>query len=1689
MPNEINFQTTEVSKKIENKKEYTVQELLSQLENEFNPENPRILNLREQLLHPTNQNDTEFIKGWKNEYENIAKHKSPEENTERTRYIEQIIKDTLSKAGKSHIADKVRVVILNRGDVFNAFAGPDYTIFLTQKLLTSLQDIDLIMGVVFHELSHIENEDYAVKHRSFSELRFVQEPAADLKLTTNYLDLGGFNTLGLDKAIKKLEQESDGTGKSAIYMEYAQRSMGIKTQHFVEHFRNSTIPVTKAPEILLTNFTLTNLEILQELKKDKYTLTTEEKTILISNLSKGELSNLTNNSFEKFHKELFILISERLKEINFTDDQINYYLFCTEPLEGPAENKFIKTPQQLLDISTNLSVLEGITWNENIKKGDNHLFETNRFLAPHFLFHIKSYMVNENDTLFKDKNLGIPVNDDILIDVLKNYYDYAINAADILDKVVAKNNCIDSINSIINKYVTCYVDNNDLDKLREFFIKVRDSGLPYQAKEETIKWFKSSSAIKKKIGNYTSDITSLNSKNLEVIYREVFNLPEKEEKEERVFLSLDLVRKELREILNAKPGERNALFNNLLLNVEDMFNDMSLLDLLIMQGKISEEDYKKISSQSKNKYDEEYFSNELIKERNLFTETELKEFNLKRRQNNDLRIPYIEAILQEIDNFPSDTREFYDPTGKFPRNAMVKEYYFFNVDERELKLPDPILTPEYLKEAKAFSTFNLKLVTLLKLSQKDEDYFYEKINDMMQNSHIKFESMTSTQMLKLLSPLINIDSFGVPTVTSTSGFGLAYYTNRIHFRGYGENPDITGVVIENIDKLENLPFIQDFINKQQVEIGKITNPSDITKHFEALKNEYVKYFKDFYPHHDTDGPFNPYEDRLSVNVILRNLRKSFLEMIETLEPNQTDLQELYKVCKTVLPNNIRTDEICRNIRTSFLESDADFSEKVKFFKEFSEDCDYDDLLFLVEQIKGDRNNPGKFWEDWKLVHNTLGEIVEQYLSGKKSSRKLIAADFLASNLNKVVDIISTTDYGKVTSEEHTNKLALKWLESVTIKGHSILDRYFEEKDKEWFNRKKNGMLRLNKEKNRVSVSAEAREYFYSLKDLIKLLKSFGNYEKMYLINKSLVSEGGYLLNDENREKLSIIVKKSLELNDPFMSDFAHSLIMEAQKGTDERDYFLMVASNALAPNLFGSLGIENLNYDSLLEEYNKRAHALDKIPNIEILKNLLESDTKNISASGFQYYHPNSKIISPLFTESEEDYEKTLKLLESKFKREVVNEELEDSEDLIIARNLEILFKGAENTILGTRAIQLLRQMMRFKDKNLDLRMARSFDANPGLDRLRFFMALNSATKYDAGLEDFLKNKLIDIVRRDDKRDNLGGGSMATTYKAEILDDKNDIIPAAIRALVPGADMQVEGFSKLLIRSLDRMVDTPRRKDETEKEYEEKMRYTYLARTIVQLATNWCISDITDNVYEERDDIFREQSIEMYNNWKKNNNFVAPDRIYTSFGNFVRVEGLAGGITLRAFLDDENISSELKSEVVKQVILFNRFQYADKNLPNDLTQLVQSDPSIGNYLVEIVEGKPIIHVLDRGLMLPVSETRIEMFNSLFNKQYSKFFSMFLDEILEYNLEKNPTYEFLKYSNNFLRYEVKNKIIETVVPKVVYNKFFEGGNMNNLVKIVNDALVDQKLITPWDLQLLIKNIVGLEVLRDNYVKNK
>jgi len=251
--------------------------LLKYAENDFNPTNRKENIFRESEC---NNHDEYLIYKAKESYEDISKYNGPEFGNEATSFIERKIDEILIFAKRKDLIGKVRVVILNRSDELRAFAMPDKTIVLTQRLINELQHLDTLMGIVIHELTHIINDDFK-EFFSISK-RFTQEKIAD-STTPTYLDKLELNSTGLLLASMIIEKSiKNPSKKSLIYSELPQRQIELETQHRVFHRENSTKELTPLDHTLIKEYRPTNEEIYKSLKEKKDLASIRELLPLLS---------------------------------------------------------------------------------------------------------------------------------------------------------------------------------------------------------------------------------------------------------------------------------------------------------------------------------------------------------------------------------------------------------------------------------------------------------------------------------------------------------------------------------------------------------------------------------------------------------------------------------------------------------------------------------------------------------------------------------------------------------------------------------------------------------------------------------------------------------------------------------------------------------------------------------------------------------------------------------------------------------------------------------------------------------------------------------------------------------------------------------------------------------------------------------------------------------------------------------------------------------------------------------------------------------------------------------------------------------------------------------------------------------------------------------------------------------------
>lgn len=1548
---------------------------------------------------------------WNEKFRYLSTTKGLEVNTDRTRIIEDKLREAAEKAGEDKVGKTLRVVILNKGLVNSAFLAPDNTIFITQNLIHRLGFFDLIMGVAAHEMGHAVDGFYEnignLDPTKMLSVDFLSESSADLR-TPGYLDSLGLNSTGLELALAKLEEANRGqSGRSLTHQELTQRRVALLALHKLQHFQGGTKPLTPLPPELDREAKPTNLELLSAfLKEGNF----ESAADTLPKLCKSDLGRLykmrssileTRGDDQKYteanryiSRQLNQLLCARLTKAGYNDLDIKYFLLDLQRFPAlPIDHEIIKDPNELVEVAKRFEELETSGFCERLSE---EVFESRRHTpGSEFLTVLSRQMREYQDTRFPT-NEGIPVTSNTLLEVLKEL------------STVIEDNKFQYLRSQITEalftYASVWLDTNK-ESVRSFFERAKALGLSPEVEDwkldslerETVRYF----------GDHKITIPKEKLASIRNVFADVF---------------VGKVEEKPREVTE-KPVVNEDY-------IKGIFAEITGLD----------------DSQEKAKQ----FDRLLYELRNHFDEQNLADAE---------RLKLLKLVFNQIDALPLDRTSFYMRGDKHNFDENLPD--LLKIGEAWKFYDNPAIKQERNMDlVKKIASFNLKMIAALTTFKEDGVEFYDTLQELMNTSGLDIESMSAIEIMRLCRPLFSLDYKGVPQDIVIIGFGVnsqeRVSSYRVEKGLWGEIKTPSVVVVKNISKLENVPILKGVIEKQQ-DIS-VRSLDELVALSDKTRRDCSDFFHTSYP-----GYYESYyDDNLGRILLGAPVRIGLVRYLERENISHEEFDKLHDFLKDVLPESPDKDEILRGLRKEYLRAPIPLAEKINFFKKHGMELGIEGLVTLASQIHGEAGKTGSIWSQWEYFRDELKGLIEQYIKGEKSAARIAVIDSVTSYLSDKHELVlASCDASAENAANLSTKLASQWVHNTMIdpeRSHGFGIREV--------------LGEYNFSLHKFLLTIGGRVFFRSFDDLVKTLHSMSMEERAGILMKALVGNQGALSTEERRKKLGEFIKFSLQLKDPFISELAETLCEQAIPGTVTRTVFATLGSYLMGNLLFSGIKTDAVDVGEILNQY---PILKDKIDPTE-LKQVLASGTREISAFAVQYQHQPASRIATLAQESDEHYSSTINFLRDRFIHKVPFKGLDVGVD-DVPRNVEALFRGAEMTILGTRSIQTTRQMRRFDNKAVDRRMAKSFDANPGMDPLRFFLTLDSYAKLDPNLSAYLKNNLIDI------EGFLAGGSMASTYKARAMSTKNpgEEVEVVIRVLTPGADLEIIKIGETFLRALDTMAGRPRRPDETKKAFAEKQKNIRLAQAVLRFTMEWCLADIRDPNYELNDDRFKNEVVTPFN---KTHSGVAkvPEREFTSEGNWVRVETLASGRTVREYLDDPNVTEKAKSDVVWLMAKLNHFQFGQDIKPGE-DALVQSDPSIGNYIVEESELGPILHVLDRGLMIPLNKKKLNMVRALIDGDYDQFLQSLVTEVVNYNVSTNEKYRQL---DSRTRIRLETSLKAKIVFKVLLNKFFgRTRNLTDNLTTVNDVFIEEDLKLPPEIVLPLKNAAGISMLIHDY----
>jgi len=1628
-----------------NKREREIQELVSQEEDDFSRGNEIAIGNRN-YIHVAFNNlppklDTSYVRMQMQEsFKQLETEEGLVTNTEATQYLENILKKVLINQGKSELANKIRICISSRRELLNASMYADGTIVISQYFINNLGSMDQLFGVLFHEVVHKERE-----HSGGNNAGVIDEVEADVLLTCEYLDQSGYNSKGLLKAIETIESLSDNSGASMGYLSFYQRRAMIREVHKRRHFVNSNKKETPLPELLISEATLTNLEIFKKLS-DLQAI--EELGELIANFTKENLRLLMLNTGDT------LLFQESQLGENFSEVRKQIYPKICELITSRLRTFEDKVPEPLIKgVLTILDSYLGYKYDKNLPR---RIYSQDELLASvfgyknaqiffrgifgtdltysnvHFFNFISSNVRYSKSTTEEFKDC-IPVEETKLIEIIEN----------ILDHESPGNYDAKFILQIIINY-SAQIKIENPSELRKFLELIKNSRLSKILDSDTLIDALDDPKISYGSGkNYTKQELAH-----ELLMRELrkYHYPESRRKYETS------------QGLGPERYDEDQEFVGILSEFFDIQNPAKIeteTDPLIVISqafsKITEKDTKGHYLLGMNR-DVEYSTlftrlNKLLKEKNLSEEEVFK---------------LIEEIFKKIDSLP-----FTDP--EFVRETSSSSFF------RNKNLSQESINKTLL--------FSFKLRALIELSRNDSKLFYEMVNRIMMEAGDTFDSSSVYDLASILSPLLNNNTSGLSSgnfIGFNSTPTTVYESQQLEIRKgviiKESDREPYPTIISDIQSLEILPLVRRFLDYPMPSVTLSGTPEDalkmITSEVFKIKGSVYTYLEQSVSVLDDNYSQQLlFSESLIASKLLQEYRKAYLEYIKNNEPNPQNYEQYFQLIKQCLPNSEERGLILRSIIEIYLHSEElTYEEKVEFAVENYRYLKYEDVLYLSELIPSDENNPGVYWENWLKFKASFASIWSKTKEIKREIGWIAEAN--SESQKAPIEALETAIMSQSSSAETSTYSANGWLRGIYY--HKFLA-----------------------ESIKFAVTGSYRPYFRSLRDYFIFLKNRSLMERVTTTTTALTNE----VRERGGRRIGEILTKIFDSDSDFLNEFISTASGTLEKG--KSDFLITTMGYFSGKNLFQNLDIRNID----IVEVKK--FLMSKFPNRNDLNNLTEEElrsifdasTRSISLFGPQFQSSDSTIISPILQDNDSDYMEVMTHLTSHFNIDFYPAERTagSEEEVHVPRNVENLIGALEMTILGTRGLQMSGQMYNFADPDIRRRVSRSFDANPGLDRIDFLLALDSASERDPVLNEFLRTRLIGIKRAHEGRDSLGGGSMATVYLAEVIDgETHKPVLSALRCLVPNAVENVNDMFTSLHSVFEKMEKRAYKLGDSLSKHRKIIRDSRIGKLILEIAKNWCIQDLEDPDYEVNDDRFREEVTDEFLRQNPSYDFVAPKRIYSSeaeseddegnkikIKNWVRIESLAPGVTVRKFLESPEYSDDLKREVITQIYNFNMFQY--NQIPgNGEDRLLQSDPSIGNYHIEIIDGKPRIHILDRGLMIKMDSERAELFRKFANEgrrsagngAISAVGEAYLSVSEKLQLLKLLIREVLKENNKNNRFVVSLNLLKSITNSVIFK---EAREISDIVLAVNESFAELGLKIPISIQLPIKNITGWKML--------
>lgn len=980
----------------------------------------------------------------------------------------------------------------------------------------------------------------------------------------------------------------------------------------------------------------------------------------------------------------------------------------------------------------------------------------------------------------------------------------------------------------------------------------------------------------------------------------------------------------------------------------------------------------------------------------------LRKYLDKNNVSDSERITYLQDICSKVDELPLKT--------KVPLLRVL--------EEGGSLIHNTSLLDEFDSSVAPLMKFNLKLAIGLHLFKEDGKEFYDYMNGIMTNPGFEVDDLSYRQLVSLCQGIFAMDSKD----ESGRSYIPIHRVQNIDYFSFIENSRVN---LKNYSSYLDLPFIKKIIEKSPE-----VNYSSWKEVNEYIENTYKPLVIDcLCESFSINGEVELFDESLITTLAGRNIRANVEQLL--LRPvTDTDLPEMMNFIDRYYPSGPAKSQIVREIHKRVLESkELSWDERVEYVITHYDHIGPQGMERLAEEIED--------FSAFEIFHERMQHRINSYLEGSE----FISGIAMVDN----VSIVVASSYDEI-------------FRTAILKGkdNKITSTQFA---KAWFSlhflSRRGSHMPYDREKGKFVLDGTGeREAFRSFSDVLEELHELTPVQRFAIVLKSLTEVNGAFSSSESRKKLGELLTESLGLKEGFLADVLQAASTEA----DPKLVSFPVAS-MLGPLLFRGLDQKNVDIqdveDSKVRSGSKDVKLSTYFSRDEIIR-ILNSDTRSITVFGAQYQKDPDSAIAKLVQENDAQYENISKRLQGIFGEKPEGEVPEPVFEIDAA--LDSVLKGVESGgPLGIRTLQLTTQFHSF-EPNVERRLSNSFDRNRGMSKLVFWKNLYNLAQKDPSIRDFLGKVKI--------REYLGGGSLQTTYSAEISNEDGSTREVIIKQKNPNIEAFIQEAYSSVHLTLDALEKKGGRKNRE---------YARSGKALIDLAQKWCLDDINDTTFVKDDDTFR-TTVSRFNAGDRVAEVYVPERVLTQ--KQLKSEDLAGGRTVNQFLNDESVEPGIKQKVVKELSRFFLFQMKQPVSVDEQGRpqfLIHSDPHIGNYMVDLATGKPRLGVIDRSLYLHLAQEDINVLQNLIVRgNNTEFVESFIDRVLDLNKVRGRQ-----------RVVIKGTMFSKLAAEAARQMARGGVNRFALMRTMMTEFSNKDMDIPLNLRLMIRNVGAFQELARRY----